>query len=246
MKKGTLTKSQLKLLVKKCRKDGFYYSKKGQDYINGLALIFPIDNTNDRPFTIDEIVHEPELSDFGFDGIQEFKRVCKLYAKPMKLTEKLERIFRGNEKIVIESFYSEEWKKKYETNKGIVYLLTALVDDKEYIVKFGQTRKTLKDRIGSYNCGYVNNWRTASTTNIKILQSMLTSRLFFNLYAIDCSDEPEIFVWYGEKSSPFASSKSLAYEEICNRMFIKKYKKPTIANIQVSPDGKPVLNEDKD
>lgn len=36
-------------------KDGHYESKKGQDYLDALARIFPLDNINDNPFTINDI-----------------------------------------------------------------------------------------------------------------------------------------------------------------------------------------------
>jgi hypothetical protein len=62
------------------------------------------------------------------------------------------------------------------------YTLKAKIDGEEHIIKIGQTRKTFKDRLGSYNCGCVNNWRTASTTNLKLKQSLVATRQNIELY----------------------------------------------------------------
>ena len=91
---------------------------------------------------------------------------------------------------------------------------------KPYIIKIGQTRKTFQERLTSYNCGNVYNWRTASTTNIKIKQSMVATRAIFNLYLYDCSDEPYVLEWHGIRSAEFAAPKSLAVEDIMIKKFI--------------------------
>ena len=92
----------------------------------------------------------------------------------------------------------------------------------------------LQKGFGSYNCGVVNNWRTASTTNIKILQSFVTTRQIFNLYLYDCSSDVMSFKWHGVESVPFASPKPLAYEDILVKQFIDQFGIKPLANVQAN------------
>ena len=103
-----------------------------------------------------------------------------------------------------------------------------------YIIKIGSSRTTFKQRLGSYNCGVVNNWRTASTTNIKILQSMVTNRINLNLYLFDCSQDLYVIDWHGVRSVPFATPKALAVEDIMIKQFIKQFGHKPLANVQAS------------
>ncbi len=141
---------------------------------------------------------------------------------------------RSNEKINVLNFTSNKAKEIFEKSLGVAYLLTAIVDEEEYIIKFGQTRTSFKKRLSSYNCGTVNAWRTASTTNIKMLQSMVTTRkrAKFKLYIYDCSDDVNIYTWHGIESVPFASPKSLAVEDIIINQFISQFEHKPLANIQ--------------
>lgn len=241
MKKGNRTKKELRKIVRK--KGDFYYSKSGQAYVDGLSNIFSLENKNDKPFLEEDILAQPKKEDFLFEGMKEFEKVCSLEIEPMKLGKDWLR--KNNERILAKNFSSKDWENKYKTARGLTYLIVAVVKDDRYIIKFGQTRKTLKDRIASYNCGNVNNWRTASTTNIKILQSFVTTRLIYELYAIDCSQDCQQIEWHGVFSSSYASPKSLAYEEICNRKFIEQFGKPTLANVQVTVDENPQFNEEE-
>ena len=122
----------------------------------------------------------------------------------------------------------------FKNKKGISYIITSIIDNKEYIIKIGQTRNTFKDRLSSYNCGSVSHWRTASTTNIKLLQSFIVTRLEFNLYLYDCSNEPYILNWHNVKSIPFASPKSLAVEDIMIKKFQEQFNIKPLANIQAN------------
>jgi len=205
-----------------------YESKKGKDYINALSNIFPINNINDKPFTVEDILQQPTLDSFCFSGKNDFKLICQLKATPMKITLDNVRI---NEKIIPFNFTSKENYEIFTRSLGVAYMLTCIINGKEHIIKFGQTRTPFVKRLGSYNCGVVNNWRTASTSNIKMLQSMVTTRLVFNLYLYDC-DEPVYYVWHGVRSVDFASSKSLAVEDIMVKEFIKQFHCKPLVNVQ--------------
>ncbi|MBR2725792.1 hypothetical protein IKE87_00775 [Candidatus Saccharibacteria bacterium] len=208
-----------------------YESKKGHDYLDALRKVFSLDNTNDNPFTIEDILLQPELCEFSFSGLEEYKYICKLKVQPMIITSSNKRI---NERIFPEDFDSEDAKKVFYQSLGVSYLLTCPYQGKEYIIKIGSSRTTFEKRLGSYNCGVVNNWRTASTTNIKILQSMVTNRATLNLYLVDCSHDPYILKWHGVESVPFASPKALAIEDIMIKQFISQFGKKPLANIQAS------------
>ena len=212
-------------------KDGHYESKQGQDYLDALARIFPLDNINDNPFTINDIKQQPELKDFRFPGKTDYKYICKLSIRPMIITLDNKRI---NEKILPIEFASPEAEKTFSQSLGVSYLLTCIIEGKEYIIKIGSSRTTFKQRLGSYNCGVVNNWRTASTTNIKILQSMVTNRINLNLYLFDCSQDLYVIEWHGVRSVPFATPKALAVEDIMIKQFIEQFGYKPLANVQAS------------
>jgi hypothetical protein len=211
-----------------------YVAKSGNDYVAALSALFPPNkdgkrNKNDTPFTRDEILRQPKLTDFKFDGVNDFVYVCNLEVDPLVITDEE----RSNEKIYAIDFQGEDAKKLYEKRLGVVYLLTCLIDDNEYIVKIGCSRTTFKDRLGSYNCGTVNNWRTASTTNIKMLQSFVATRETFKLYLFD-SGEPEVFNWHGVQSLPFASQIIYAVEDILVKKFMEIFGHKPLVNVQTS------------
>lgn len=222
----------IELLKQLCDFDGKEYtSKKGDDYILSLAKVFSLNNINDKPFTVEDIKKQPLLSDFDFSGVNDYKYICKLKARPMTITQDGKRT---NEKIIPKNFADEEAEKIFKKALGVSYLLTCVIDKKEHIVKIGSSRTTFGKRLASYNCGVVNNWRTASTTNIKILQSMVTTRLEYNLYLYDCSQDLVTINWHGVKSVPFASPKALAVEDIMVKKFIEQFGHKPLANVQVN------------
>lgn len=228
--------TQLNMLLELCdynTVDGLYYSKTGNDYISALKNIFKSENTNDNPFTIDEIQKQPLLEDFNFKGVEEFRYICKLKATPMIVNKN--NFTKINEKIVVveNSFVDNEAKDIFNNSLGIDYMITCPIDSKEHIIKIGNSRNTFKDRLGSYNCGVITNIRTASTTNIKILQSFVATRKEFNLYLLDCSDTTT-FKWHGVESVPFASQKGLAYEDILVKKFIEQFGTKPLANVQAN------------
>lgn len=206
MKSSILDIETLKTL---CNYDGEkYIQKSGTDYINALGQVFPLSNNNDRPFTIDDVKKQPILSDFKFPGVSDYKYICKLSVKPLTIT-----------------------KEKGRVNEN---LLTCVIDGKEHIIKIGSSRTTFSKRLGSYNCGTVSYWRTASTTNIKILQSMVTTRKDLNLYIYDCSEDYYVIVWHDVESVKFASPKALAVEDIMIKQFIEQFGFKPLANIQAN------------
>lgn len=226
--RGSLNLMQLKSL---CDFDGEkYISKKGQQYVDALSSVFNLINRNDKPFSREDIINQPLLKDFNFSGFSDFKFICHLKARPMVIKDDR----RINEKIIPTDFADDDAKQIFNRALGVAYVITCVIDEKEYIIKFGQSRTTFKQRLGSYNCGVVFNWRTASTTNIKVLQSMVATRLQFNLYLYDCSTEPYILNWHGETSVPFASPKSLAVEDIMVKKFAQKFGGKPLANVQAN------------
>lgn len=228
-KKESLSLDQLKSFCDSNGED--YISKQGADYINALGNVFNLNNRNDNPFLREDIISQPTLNEFSFSGKNEYQYVCKLKATPMTIIQDK----RKNEKIIASNFVDEKAKLLFEKALGVSYLITCVIDNKEHIIKIGSSRTTFKARLGSYNCGVVNNWRTASTTNIKILQSMVATRLEFNLYICDCSDEPYYLIgWHGQNSVPFASPKALAVEDIMVKKYIEQFNKRPLANVQTS------------
>ncbi len=215
-----------------CDKNGNeYVSKSGQDYIDALSNIFSLNNINDKPFTIKDILLQPILNDFTFSGVGDFKKICKLHVIPMKIIGNKSSWSRQNEKIIPIDFESPEAENIFNKALGIAYIITCTINEQEHIIKIGSSRTTFKARLGSYNCGVVNNWRTASTTNIKMLQSMVTTRQDFNLYLYDCG-ESKVFVWHGVQSVPFATAKQLAIEDILVKEFIAQFNQKPLANVQ--------------
>ena len=235
-KKGIISIENLKSLCNYYSKENIYISKQGKEYMNSLSNIFNLKNQNDKPFTEELIKEQPTLENFSkkFLGVNDFKKICILYAEPMKLyfNEENKKWKRKNEKIIFKDFINNKSAEIFKKSLGVAYLITCIINKNEHIIKIGQTRTTFEKRLQSYNCGCVYNWRTASTTNIKMLQSMLTTRLNFNLYIYDCSDQEYILEWHGIKSVPFASPKALAVEDIMMKEFMRIFNKKPLANIQ--------------
>lgn len=204
-------------------------SKKGKDYINSLKLLFDLKNKNDFPFLIDDIKNQPTIEDFKFSGINDFQKVCQLKARPLTIKDGK----RKNETILVDKFYSSIGENIYKKDLGAVYIITCPIENKEHIIKIGMTRTTMEKRIQSYNCGTVKNWRTASTTNFKILQSMVATRIPFNLYLYSCGETTTI-IWHNIESIPLASQKAIAVEDILVKQFIKQFNKKPLANVQTN------------
>lgn len=60
----------LEILKMLCEYDGEkYIQKSGDEYLLSLGEVFPLNNTNDNPFTVDDIKKQPLLSDFKFLGV---------------------------------------------------------------------------------------------------------------------------------------------------------------------------------
>ena len=219
-------------IMQLCDFDGEkYIQKSGEAYISALSQVFSLVNRNDKPFTLSDIEQQPTLEAFSFSGKEEFKKTCSLVLYPLEydpITRK-----RKNETIKAINFVSSEAKKVFNTSLGVAYLMTCKINGVERIIKIGQTRNTFKDRLNSYNCGCVTNWRTASTTNLKLKQSMVATRQQIELYLFDCQ-KTETFEWHGVTSVPFASPFSLAVEDIMIKQFILQFNQKPLINIQAN------------
>ena len=207
-----------------------FVSKEEQAYVDALSELYELVNKNDKPFVIDDIVNEPTLDEFDFPGVKEFKYICDLYAEPMKIDPSTRK--RKNERIIATNFQGQKELDIFKMSIGVVYIITCCVKGKEHIIKIGQTRKTFKERLGSYNCGVAYNWIQASTTNIKMLQSLLATRLVYKLYIYDCSSDVYQITWHGVKSVPVASPRPVACEDILIKEFIRKFNKKPLAVVQ--------------
>jgi len=205
-------------------------SKEDNNYVMAFSLLVKGTNKNDIPFTKVDISKQPTLNEFNFNGKNDFRFVCQLQAQPISniTTDNWE-----NERIVAINFVDNDLSDSFFNSMGVAYMITCKINEKEHIVKFGQTRTPFSARLGSYNCGVINNLRTASTTNIKILQSLVACAVPFNLYLYDCG-EPQIFNWQGEVSVPFASSLPLAVEDIMIKKFKKQFGIKPLSNIQAN------------
>lgn len=234
-----LENEKIKLLKTLCdvfEEEGkkYYVSKAGADFIKALREFSKSSNKNDTPFTLEEVIQQPTIDEFKFDGVKEFKFICKWRIRVLEIryNEVKKKYERSNEKIIPFDFPSISEKQIFDNSKGVVYLLTYKHQEKEHIIKIGQTRNTLLSRMGSYNCGVINNWRTASTTNIKLIQSMVANRLILNVYAIDLSHDNIEYVWHGIKSPKLSSPKNIAYENILISEYIKQFNKKPLFNVQ--------------
>ncbi len=226
------------------KKRNVYLSKSGQKYITALYNHFKGQNKNDKPFTINDIKKQPTVKQFKFKGVKDFKFICNLKAEPLQI-KKDANYTRKNEKIIPNNFININAENIFKNEIGIAYMITTTIGNKEHIIKFGETRKTMKDRLGSYNCGTVNNWRTASTTNIKILQSFVATRLQYNLYICTNPKAPITIIYHGIKSIPIAYPYAIAVEDITIKEFIKQFKHKPLANIQADAKTKDYY-EDED
>lgn len=226
---------QLNLLLKICDKneDGKYYSKEGSSYIESLKSILASKNTNDNPFNVQDIMNQPVLQDFKFEGLNEFKYICKLKANPMVIDK--DNCTKTNEKIIPFEFSSKEAEDIFYNSIGIVYIFTCTINSKEYIIKIGSSRNTFNDRLGSYNCGTVTYRQSgsASTTNFRILQSFVATRKDFNLYLLDFPNDTTPYHWHNITSPVFPSSRCFAYEYILVNQYMEQFdgQKP-LGNVQ--------------
>lgn len=235
-----LTADELKSLCDFDPATNTYISKSGQAYADALkALFYPNDegNRNDKPFLEDDILEQPTLSQFRFGALDQFKLNCKLKAVPMKLDKNgdllnLNGRSKSREQVIAYDFVDADAETIFNNSVGVAYIITCPINGEEHIIKIGQTGGTFKDRLGSYNCGYVINWRTASTTNIKIVQSFVATRKEFNLYIRDCGMLARKYKWARRSTALIASPLVEAIENICLQRFDEKFHRKPLANVQ--------------
>ncbi len=120
-------------------------------------------NKNIIPLTsINELIDEIKYSAVNFKTY--FKKICEILPVPEQ------------EKLMLQNGNDENLNKQ-----GLVYIFVI----NGYIFKIGQSIKSIKNRIQSYNCGKVE-YRIAgtnSTTNYFVLQSLLKINAVVEVYA---------------------------------------------------------------
>lgn len=152
--------------------------------------------------------------------IDNFKEGMHYFTKSFQLIPNIE-------KELIEINYdilNEEMIDKANNKKGFVYIM--VIEDK--IFKIGQTTVTLKDRIGSYNCGKKKNREkgTASVTNYFILQSLLKINKVVDIYTYYLPTfNLDLF---GETITNISASPSKIAEGIIIKRFEKKFNRKPI------------------
>jgi len=240
-KKLNYTFENIETLFKKNGTD--YTRKEDEEFVEALKKIFPWTNQNDIPFTKTDIRNKTKkLKDFTFVGKKQFHYVCDLSAKAINLKPDTKNW--DNERIFAQWGKDNKHKVKFKKYIGVAYLITCVLDPilkpsypasepDEYIIKFGSTRTPFGKRLASYNCGTINNSRTASTTNFKLLQSFVACNTPFKLYLCFCG-APKKIRWLGKFSIPFSSAKPLAVEDIMIKEYIKEFRSKPLANIQTN------------
>lgn len=225
------------------KKNGECYTRKeDEEFVEALNRIFPWTNKNDIPFTKNDIRNTKKLKDFSFDGKNDFEYVCDLFANPINLNPETKNW--DNEKIVTQWRQGDKHKNSFKKYIGVAYLITCVLDPivkpldsalepDEYIIKFGSTRTPFGKRLSSYNCGSINNSRTASTTNFKLLQSFVACNTPFKLYLCFCGASKKIR-WHGKLSVPFSTAKPLAVEDIMIKEYKKQFNSKPLANVQTN------------
>lgn len=227
-----LTNEELKSLCNYSNEKELYVSKEKEDYINAISAFVSPKNKNDKPFLIEDIIKEPLLKEFQFEGLKDFSYVGDMVVKPLMITSDNKRI---NERFIFQAV-NEDTNNFVKTTLGIVYILACEINGNEYIIKIGKTQSTFNDRIYSYNCGTINNRisGSCSTTNFKILQSCHTSRLNLKVYLCDCSKNLYSINWYGVQSVAVATPEATVKEDILIKEFIKQFGKKPLCNIQAN------------
>ncbi len=219
------------------------------DYRQLLRSENPNTIINENAFSKKDIVAQPELKDFNFKGLKDFIPAGKLSLNPLEILinkdEKQNVVIQ--EKVSLNDYASEEAKTKWNTYLGACYILTAVVDGKEHFIKVGQTRKTMSERAGSYSTGSLKYIGKNSTTNLRILQSMVNA---------DPDVEFRMHIWYNpdrhsgrislydEISSPLADGTQLAMEEITIKKFVQQFGFKPLGNVQMDPQTE-CLNKSK-
>lgn len=200
-------------------------------------------NKNDQIITVEDIVKQPRFEDFDFIRSKDFLSATKgkkfEYCGEWSVDKPyfdIDDTFIENNivmKMKENGHNNVEIETLYKRTKGVVYILTCVIDGIEYIVKIGQTGKTMEERQSSYNCGNGVNRRngTCSTTNFRIKQS-LANGLVFNIHVLDCSADNKIYTIGEFTSVEVAGGMPVGYEDILNQAFYKKFNQKPLLDIQ--------------
>ena len=138
-KEGKPTIEELKSLCN--YENGIYISKSGDQYINSLGRVFSLVNRNDKPFTIEDIKRQPELKDFLFAGVVDYRFICNLEATPMTINASNKR---KNEKIHPNNFVGPEEQSIFDSALGVSYLITCVLEGKNILLKLVVLERLLK------------------------------------------------------------------------------------------------------
>lgn len=218
-------------------------SKTGNEYIDAVVDILSRHrkkklNTSDYPIKKEEIISEDACAEYSafnrdFIGIREFAYAGKFKGITIKYSKAGTPLNNEQIELLPESGVDDIINKK----EGIAYILTCVADEKEYIIKIGETRKTFAERLKSYNCGYLNNIDTASKTNIRIVQTIVANQdLTFKIYLKDCSADKKPFDWAGKRSKEYPTSFRIAVQDITIAEYIRLYGRKPIGNVQVDTE----------
>ena len=198
-------------------------------------------NHNDRIITVEDIVMQPKYDDFKFIRGEEFKIAtnnksfldCGEWSVDYPYIDVDGTFIENNIVMKMRENGYGDIENLYRKTKGVVYILTCTIDDVEYIIKIGQTGKTMEERQSSYNCGNaVNRYNgTCSTTNFRIKQS-LASGLVFNIHVLDCSTDNKVYTIGKYSSVEVAGGMPIGYEDILNQAFYDEFKQKPLLDIQ--------------
>ena len=203
--------------------------KQNEDFNEAYCNLFN-KNTVVVPWTKAEILEQPQLKDFDNIQLTDFVYISDIYTKPLTLLKETENW--SNSKIMLKP-ETDDLIELYTKKLGGVYIITAFIDNKEFVIKVGMSRVTLKGRISSYNCGAINNYVKGSVTNIRVLQSIIGSGVKYGIYFYHCGD-PKTIIWQGIESVPLSSNKPIGVEDILVKKFKERFGKVPIGNVQAN------------
>ena len=220
-------------LLKSFPKDG-----NGEDIANWNNSVLD-KNPNDEILTKEKIKREATLlDDFKFIKGYEFRSVAGEFVKVGTLTCN-KPVYAENitpyleESNIVFTPINERSNVLVNNKRGVAYLITTVIDGKEYLVKNGQTGKTMIERVSSYNSGNnLNRFNgTCSTTNYKFKQTIACG-VTMNLYIIDCSRDNSTLSIGKYTSSETPGALPIQIEELINQAHQDEFGKKMIGNTQ--------------
>ena len=198
-------------------------------------------NKNDQIITVEDIMKQPKYEDFKFIQDETFVKetngkkfvYCGKWSVDKPYFDINDTFIENNIVMKMAENEHDDVETLYKRVKGVVYILTCEIDGIEYIIKIGQTGKTMEERQSSYNCGNSVNRRngTCSTTNFRIKQS-LANGLVFNIHVLDCSADNKVYRIGKYYSVEVAGGMPMGYEDILNQAFYDEFNQKPLLDIQ--------------